>query len=249
MPLNPTRTYAGDGLVPSRDPNDARVESVRLAPGRYAQGQAVGYLTAGSAASEVQTLTVAGSPTGGTVRYTFDGLFTAAVAHNATAAVVQAALEALPNVGAGNVTVGLSGAVYTVTFGGALANQRLPLFVLAVNGLTGGSSPTVNIAETTAGRSAGLLGVAYNDALSDGSQVCRGFLKYPVEVANTGTHAVQSSLFGEVTEDGKQSAPVYVAGTFLCSQLVGLDANGAADVGRVINGTVITSPGAELRMS
>lgn len=249
MPLTATRTYAGDGLVPSRDPNDARIESMRLAPGKYAKGTAIGIYTAGSAASEVQTVEVTGSPTGGTFRLAFDGKPTAALARNATAAVVQAALEALPNIGTGNVTVTLASTTYTVTFGGDLANQVLPSLTLFSNNMTGGTSPSLTITETTAGRSAGLLAGAYDDAASDGRQVCRGFLKYPVEVATNGTHAVQTSLFGEVVQDGKQSAPVYVAGTFLCSDLTGLDANGVADCGRLITGTAFNATGAEIRMS
>lgn len=245
--LTATRTYAGEGLVPSRDPNDARVDSAKLAPGLYARGQAVGLYSAGNAANEVQTATVNGTPTGGTFRLALDGRPTAALAHNASAAVVQAALEALPNIGTGNVGVTLATNVYTITFQGVLGNQDIPALTLFANSLTGGSSPTVAIAVTTVGRAAGAYWGAYNDALSNGLQVCRGFVRYPTEVGMNGIHAMNHSIWGEPSE-GKLSAPVYIAGTFNCGDLVGLDANGVADVGRLINGTAITDPGVELRM-
>lgn len=248
MPLTASRTYAGEGLIPSRDPNDARLESAKLAPGRYAKGQAVGLYATGAAQNEIQTATVGGSPTGGTFRLALDGKPTAALAYNASAAVVQAALEALPNVGAGNVGVALSGSVYTVTFQGELANQDIPLLTLFSNNLTGGSSPTVTPATTQVGRAAGAYWGPYDDSASNGLQTCRGFVRYPTEVGLNGVHAVNSSIWGEPAE-GKRSAPVYVAGTFECSKLVNLDANAVADVGRLVNGTAYTDTGAELRMN
>jgi hypothetical protein len=245
--LTATRTYAGEGLVPSRDPNDARVDSAKLAPGTYAKGQAVGLYNAGAAQNEIQTATVNGTPTGGTFRLALNGRPTAALNHNASAAVVQAALEALPNVGAGNVGVALASTVYTITYQGALANQDIPLLTLFANNLTGGSSPTVALAATQIGRAAGAYWGAYNDALSNGLQAARGLVRYPTEVGLNGIHAMNHSIFGEVSE-GKLSAPVYIAGTFALADLVGLDANGVVDLGRLINGTAITDPGVELRI-
>lgn len=248
MPTTFTRNYAGDGLVPSRDPNDARIESAKFAPGRYAKGTAVACYATGAAQNEIQTATVTGTPTGGTVRLALDGKPTAALAHNASAAVVQAALEALPNVGAGNVGVALAGAVYTVTFQGALAAQDVPELTLFANALTGGSTPSVTIATTQIGRAAGAQWAAYNDSLSNGLQVCRGLLRYPTEVGLNGVHAVDSSMWNEHPE-GPRSAPVYVGGTFRCGDLVGLDAAAVADLGRLVNGTLITDAGVEIRLS
>lgn len=248
MPLTPSRTYAGEGLIPSRDPNDARLESAKLAPGVYPKGQAVGLYATGAAQNEIQTATVNGTPTGGTFRLALNGQPTAAVAHNADGPTLQAALEALANVGAGNVGVSKASNVFTITFQGALANQDVPLLTLFSNNLTGGSSPTVALATTQIGRAAGAQWGAYNDGLSNGLQVCRGFVRYPTEVGLNGVHAVNSSIWGEPAE-GKRSAPVYVAGTFETGKLVGLDAAAVADVGRLITGTAHTDAGAELRMS
>src|SRR3954465_8763162 len=48
--------------------------------------------------NEVQTITVTGTPTGGTFTLTYSTQTTAAIAYNATAAAVQTALEALSNI-------------------------------------------------------------------------------------------------------------------------------------------------------
>ena len=78
---------------------------------------------------EVQTLTQNGSVSSGTFYVTFGGYNSATVAYNATAAELQAVIEALPSVGAGNVTVARSGSsgsyVYTVTYKNALGSQNV----------------------------------------------------------------------------------------------------------------------------
>ncbi len=59
-----------------------------------------------SAVAEVQHLSFTSPATAGTFTLTYDGQTTAAINYNATVAEVQAALEALPNVSAGDITVG-----------------------------------------------------------------------------------------------------------------------------------------------
>ncbi len=106
----------------------------------------------GTPADEVQTITI--NATGGTftISFTFEGLTatTPALAWNATAAQVQAALEALRSIKPGNVTVGLAGLVYTVTFAGDLAKANVPALVTNAAGLTGGAA-TATVATTTPG--------------------------------------------------------------------------------------------------
>jgi flagellar capping protein FliD len=58
-----------------------------------------------SAVAEVQRLAKTTRPTAGSFTLTYDGYTTAALAYNATLAQIQAALEALPNVNAGDITV------------------------------------------------------------------------------------------------------------------------------------------------
>jgi hypothetical protein len=104
--------------------------------------------------NELQTLTITGTPTGGTFLLTFMGATTATIAYNAAAAAVQTALVALATIGTGNVVCGggpLPGTPVTITFQGTLASQPLPLITANGAGLTGGSSPTASVARTTQG--------------------------------------------------------------------------------------------------
>jgi hypothetical protein len=102
--------------------------------------------------NEVQTVTITGSPTGGTFTLTYSGQTTAGIAYNATAATVKNALQALSTVGNGNVSVtGSAGGPYTVTFQGDLAGVNAAAMTASGAGLTGGSSPAVSIATDTAG--------------------------------------------------------------------------------------------------
>lgn len=100
--------------------------------------------------NEVQTITLANA-TGGTFTLTYSGQTTSAIAYNATAATVQAALEALSNIAVGDVAVtGSAGGPYTVTFQGALGYQNVAQMTASGGSLTG-SSPTVTPATQTAG--------------------------------------------------------------------------------------------------
>lgn len=103
--------------------------------------------------NEVQSVTITGGPTGGTFTLTFNAQTTAAIAFDATAAAVQSALQALSSVGAGNVTTSggpLPGTAVSVTFVGALGLQDVPQMT-ATSSLTGGTTPAVAIATSTAG--------------------------------------------------------------------------------------------------
>lgn len=101
--------------------------------------------------NEVQTAT-GGVAATGSFALVYDGYSTPALAVSANAAAVQAALEALPNIGTGNILVAggpLNTATpMTFTFRAALAKRNVNLMVVnnvAVSGLT------ITIAETTPG--------------------------------------------------------------------------------------------------
>jgi hypothetical protein len=117
--------------------------------------------------NEVQTVTITGAPTGGTFTLTYSGQTTAGIAYNATAAAVKAALEALSNIAAGDVTVTGTGP-YTVTFVKNLAGKDVAAMTASGTGLTGGTTPSATIATSTAGGAA---------AASDGTQIHAGFLE------------------------------------------------------------------------
>lgn len=111
----------------------------------------------GTSSNEVQTVTISGAPTGGSFTLDYNGQPTVDIAYNATASAVQTALTNLSNIGSGNVAVtGSAGGPYTVTFQGALAAANTPQLV-AVSNLTGGTSPAVSVATTTAGSAGSLL--------------------------------------------------------------------------------------------
>ena len=98
--------------------------------------------TVGSAAvNEVQVVTLTGGATGGTFTLTYSGQTTSAIAYNASAATVDAALEALSNIGAGDVSVaGSAGGPWTVTFATALAATNVAEMTASGASLTGGST-------------------------------------------------------------------------------------------------------------
>jgi hypothetical protein len=140
------------------------------ASGLYAPYKAV--------SNEVQTVTITGAPTGGTFTLTWSGQTTGAIAYNATAATVQTALEALSNIAPGDVTVtGNAGGPYTLTWGGTQLGEDVAA-PTATASFTGGTSPGVTIATTTAGGAA---------PAADGSDVFAGFLFTEVAFSPTAT--------------------------------------------------------------
>jgi hypothetical protein len=114
----------------------------------------VWHLDGPSGVDEVQTITITGTPTGGTFTLTYDGQTTSAIAYNATAADVKTALAALSNVHAEDITTaggGLPGTPVTVTFGGGEFDGSNVPQMTATGSLTGGSTPAVAVTTTTGG--------------------------------------------------------------------------------------------------
>lgn len=89
----------------------------------------------GGGNDEVQTLTIANA-TDGSFTVTFDGQTTAAIDYPPTEAAVTAALEALSNIGSGDVDVSIAGDVITVTFRGALEDTDVAQFTTTVTALS-----------------------------------------------------------------------------------------------------------------
>jgi hypothetical protein len=106
-----------------------------------------------TAQDEVQSLAIAGTPTGGTFILAFKGYTTSPIVYNASAATVQAALEVLSSIGTGGVVCtggALPGAAVTITFANQQSGSSQPL-ISAISSLTGGTTPTVAVTRTTAG--------------------------------------------------------------------------------------------------
>lgn len=112
--------------------------------------------------NEQQTVTIGGAPTGGTFQLRFGGTAAAntsvAIPWDASPAVVQAALEGITAVGAGNVSVassnpggGVVGGPYTVTFQGARGDADVAQMTSVATGLTPAGGKTVTVATTVPG--------------------------------------------------------------------------------------------------
>jgi hypothetical protein len=103
-----------------------------------------------AAVDEVVVITV--SATSGTFTATFGGQTTGNIAYNATAAVAQAALEALSTIGAGNVIVTKdSNLVFRIHFTGVLAGTNVGAVTTTATNLVGaGASATVTVPTTGA---------------------------------------------------------------------------------------------------
>lgn len=115
--------------------------------------------TGSTGQNEIQTLDLLNSPTGGTFTVTFDGQTTGAIAYNANAATVEAALEALSNITVADLTTtggSLPGTAITVEFGGTLAESNVAQMTINPASLTGSgvsmaiSTPTPGVAGTDA---------------------------------------------------------------------------------------------------
>ncbi len=107
-----------------------------------------GYFSAGVPAAgtnAVQTLTV--TATGGTYVLSYEGARTTALAFGAAAATIQAALIALPTIGAAGVALTGTGP-WMITFGGNLALRPVSVIGVDNSAATGG---TAAIANTTPG--------------------------------------------------------------------------------------------------
>jgi hypothetical protein len=158
---------------------------------RYESGTYKGlYAPYAGQTSEGQTVTITGTPTGGTFTLTLNGETTAGIAYNATAAAVESALEALPSLGAADVAVTGGpgpGTAYVVAFGGGLAGQNVAQMTASAASLTGGTSPAVTVTTSTPG----------GGTATDGLDVPRGFLFNSIEM---------------VTGDANKGAPLMERG-------------------------------------
>lgn len=110
-------------------------------PAYYNRGVSGFYRRSGN---RVQTVTITGSPTGGTFTLTGGGATTGTIAYNAASSTVQTAIRTLGGNFSAATVSGSAGGPYTVTLNPGAAGPD-PL-TLATNSLTGGTSPSVTIA-------------------------------------------------------------------------------------------------------
>lgn len=134
--------------------NGQTTSAIAAAATAYTVRDALCALSNIAGTDEVQTLTITGTPTGGTFTITYSGQTTAGIAYDANAATVQAALEALSNIGSGDVVCtggALPGTPVVITFRQALGRQNVALMTASGAGLTGGTAPAAAVALTTQG--------------------------------------------------------------------------------------------------
>jgi hypothetical protein len=110
-------------------------------PAFYNRGVSGKYRRSGS---RVQVVTITGSPAGGTFTLSYGGATTAPIAYNAAAGTVQTAVRALGGSLSGATVSGAG--PYTITIG--VAGSSAAPFTANGAGLTGGTSPTVVVAQS-----------------------------------------------------------------------------------------------------
>ncbi|MBC8472470.1 MAG: flagellar hook-basal body complex protein [Planctomycetes bacterium] len=152
----------------------------------------------GTAAIDEQQ-TISSTATGGTFTMSFGGQTTGALTWDDSAADIQAALEALSTIGAGNVTCagGPLPAGVTATFAGTLAGQDAAMITVDNTNMTGG---TASIAETTKGRAVqGVLGSTATASLLNGQ----------LRITDTASGYSKSDLVMTYSGDGTLTMPGY----------------------------------------
>lgn len=106
------------------------------------------FLAKGDLIDNIATISITGSPTGGTFTITYKGQTTAPITYSAalTAATVNTAFQLLSTVGTNAVVTGSTGGPYIITFSGTLASDTS--LVTTTNSFTGGASPNTVITVT-----------------------------------------------------------------------------------------------------
>ena len=112
----------------------------------------------GGGVDEQQTITITGTPTGGTFNATVivggRSETTSDIAYNAAASAVETAIEGLSIVPSGEASCSggaFPGSAVVVTFSGSLGSTNVPMMAGDGSGLTGGTSPAVAVTETRTG--------------------------------------------------------------------------------------------------
>lgn len=248
MPANPQVQFTSSKIKPI-DPEQATTRAVRLPPGvNYSAGQVLEEI-ATAAANEVQTITFGGTVTGGTFTLllpsTKGGGFDAIgpIAWNATAATLAANIQAALNAyfGAGQVVVTGTGP-FTLTYSGSEVSNRDVSLPTAQNNLTG-TSPTVATATTTAGSiGPGVVFQAYS--AGNARAVLEG---------NTRTDAL-GQIIDEFGAPSGFTAVAFTRGTFIESDLIGLDTTAVPNsgapgpLGRRVGGASLGAAGGLIRV-
>ncbi len=189
-------------------------------------------LTAQPAADEIQTVSLSGLPTGGTFTLSFDGQTTAPIPYNATADQVAAALEALPDIGQGNLadTLGpVNTGLVSLTFQGALGATN-------VDQITGDGSGLITPMGLTGGVITSTVGQGASGSItSDPNTLAVGFAGKVRVILEGGVAGAQANFPGLTI----QSDHNIVRGLSIDGFSSGIDINGPNAIGNLIQGNYL----------
>jgi len=187
--------------------------------------------------NEKQTITVTGTPTGGTFTLTIPGFdtfgvseTTGSIAYNATAAQVAAAIQAIAPAQTITATGGaLPGTPVVITFGGILGGLDLAVMT-ATASLTGGSTPAVTPTVSTAG-------VVGTDGKPCFSVPCTPFFEARLDLMGV---CISAGLLAQ------RGYPELLARTTRGALIAHQHRMAASVIAKIVNGsTVVTMPGNE----
>lgn len=156
-----------------------QVSQNHIAPGAGANRILPNAGVPGAGTNEVQNLEISGTPNGGTFKLAFENQITSAITWSSTTntllANIQAALDALPSLGANGCVASdvdlLSGVGnIALTFGAAREKENVPTITVSLNSLTSsdGQDPaTLAVTVTTPGVTATFRGWPAGQAVRD----------------------------------------------------------------------------------
>jgi hypothetical protein len=242
--LTPVMQWSGGGINPLYD-NDWAVDNVAMPGGRtFKAGQVLGFVAGtGAPVSEIQTITINYTPTGGSFYLIYGTIVIGPIAFNATAAAVATAINAA--LGTNTVVGGggpLPGTPVTATFQNEAAGMA-HIAMIPSSQLTGGTPGTIAVTRSTPGKPAGGYYDAYVDTVIDPA---RRIARYDVTANQFGNVTIGQTDLAGMGGIANRAVPTYFKGYFRCSDLIGLDAAGVVDLGKLINGTAFTDSGAVL---
>lgn len=233
MPAVPNFTYTNQSFDPLWKMGMATSTNINLqASNVYTAGQVLGEVTGQSAVFSAAL----GGATGGTWTLSYQGQpvtvsGSTALAYNLSAANLQTALQALPAIGASNMTVSLAGTTYTITAAGTLANTPIELsaFVFGSSLLTGATSPALTI--TTAGQTAtGCFGIYVHGGSGGlGTPKC---INQQACVTDSSGYISYSTVSGGSGQWGQQypSTGAWFFGFFSIAALIAANSNSLANL-------------------
>lgn len=179
--------------------------------------------------NEKVTITI--DATGGTFTITFGAQTTGALAYNASADTVEAALEGLSSIGNGNIQVSLAGSVYTLEFVEDLRYTDVGAVTTNAASLTGGGT-SATVAVLQAGVSSGEV------TLGDGTVIPAGE-KYilPGTILSKITASGKYGPANTNASDGREGVAASQRGrSFILDRLLRYSESNSDHIGEVFDG-------------